>query len=283
MKPGVFSALLFAAVLPAGVLSQQLTYSWKTDLDSTQSLERRISPPPGFKRVRVKPGSFADWLRHLPLKPGRPPVHLYNGALKGNQSVHVAVVDIDVGNQDLQQCADAIIRLRAEYLFTTPCRDEIAFHFTSGDLARWRDWRTGLRPVVRGSRVSWQKTAGASASYSNFRRYLTTVFTYAGSASLERELVGVPDPTQVQPGNVFIQGGHPGHGVIVVDVAESASGERVFLLAQSYMPAQEIHILHSPDDTDPWYHARRSGTLNTPEWTFRYSDLKRFPPTRCER
>ncbi|NOZ56994.1 MAG: DUF4846 domain-containing protein, partial [Calditrichaeota bacterium] len=142
--------------------------------------------------------------------------------------------------------------------------------------------QTGLRPVVRGNRVSWQKAAGANASYSNFRRYLAIVFTYAGSASLERELVGVPNPTQVQPGDVFIQGGHPGHGVIVVDVAENASGERVFLLAQSYMPAQEIHILHGPEDIDPWYHARKSGTLNTPEWTFCYSDLKRFPPTRCE-
>ena len=51
-------------------------YVWKTDYDAKNSIINRIAVPDGFKRVEVKPGSFADWLRYLPLKPGNPNVHL---------------------------------------------------------------------------------------------------------------------------------------------------------------------------------------------------------------
>ena len=47
--------------------------------------------------------------------------------------------------------------------------------------------------------------------------------------------------TSMQIGDVLIQGGSPGHAVIVVDMAENpATGEKLYLLAQSYMPAQDI-------------------------------------------
>jgi Domain of unknown function (4846) len=81
---------------------------------------------------------------------------------------------------------------------------------------------------------------------------------------------------------VFIRGGFPGHAVLVVDVAENASGKRIFLLAQSYMPAQDIHILRNPNARiDPWYHAVDRGNLVTPEWTFQYTDLKRIRHVPC--
>jgi hypothetical protein len=191
------------------------------------------------------------------------------------------VLDVDVGDKDLQQCADAVIRLRAEYLFAGPCQDEIRFNFTSGDTAKWKEWRDGVRPVIAGNSVSWEKRATADGGYANFRSYLETVFTYAGSASLERELSPVAEPEDVNPGDVFIQGGFPGHAVLVVDVAENDSGDRVFLLAQSYMPAQDIHILRSFERISPWYRAQRSGALQTPEWDFDYDDLRRFRSLDC--
>jgi hypothetical protein len=75
-----------------------------------ESLERRIAPPRGYVRKPAAPGSFAAWLRGLPLKPGRPAVRLHSGDRKWNQEAHHAVVDIDCGAEDLQQCADAVIR-----------------------------------------------------------------------------------------------------------------------------------------------------------------------------
>lgn len=250
--------------------------------DATLPIRERIPPPEGFRRVTYGDGSFGAWLRELPVKPGRPPVLLYDGRRKSNPYAHHAVLDIDVGTEDLQQCADAVIRLRAEYLLAGPCGDEIQFNFTSGDAARWSEWREGVRPVVNGNRVSWKRSATPDDSYAGFREYLDTVFLYAGSASLEQELRPVRDPSRPRAGDVFIQGGFPGHAVLVVDVAVNASGERAFLLAQSYMPAQEIHILRSPQDIGPWYRAARAGELRTPEWEFEHGDLRRFAPSTCE-
>jgi hypothetical protein len=259
--------------------ANQNHYPWLPDYDAAQALSRRIPTPDGFDRTNVADGGFDAWLRELPVKSGRPPVLLYDGRLKANQSAHAAVVDVDVGRRDLQQCADAIIRLRAEYLFSVSRLDEIVFNFTSGDEAPFSLWAQGLRPRVRGSNVRWIRSGPPDASRSSFRRYLDVVFIYAGSHSLERELCRVPDPSTLRAGDVFIQGGFPGHAVLVVDVAaHRRTGRAAFLLAQSYMPAQEIHVLNNPEDPalSPWYALDFGDVLVTPEWIFRRTDLRRF-------
>lgn len=247
-----------------------------------RTVESEIAPPRGFHRLQAAPGSFAAWLRGLPLKPPGAKVHLHDGSLKANQEIHRAVIDIDVGKRDLQQCADAVMRLRAEYLFSTPSANQICFRFTSGDSAEWSRWQEGLRPKIARNQVSWVKSAAPDASRASFRSYLDTVFTFAGTASLAKELGAVRDPTRIEPGDVFIHGGFPGHAEGVVDVAENARGERVFLLAQSYMPAQEIHLLRNPGaPEDPWYPALAEGQLITPEWTFARKELRRFGQPGC--
>jgi hypothetical protein len=192
------------------------------------------------------------------------------------------VVEIDVGKEDLQQCADAMIRLRAEYLFFRGRENDVCFRFTSGDKSEWVRWRQGYRPLVSGNWVKWVKRKPGNPSHENFRDYLTTTYRWAGSASLSKELFPVPDPKKVEMGDVFIRGGFPGHAVMVVDVAENFKRERVFLLAQSYMPAQEIHILNNFNSQDgPWYSAEDTGALATPEWEFQRNELKRFSEKGC--
>ncbi len=98
---------------------------------------------------------------------------------------------------------------------------------------------------------------------------------YCGTRSLQKELKTV-DINSVVPGDVLIQGGSPGHAVIVIDVVQENS-DRQFLIAQSYMPAQDIHILKNPLGTAAWYSIpANSSKIYTPEWVFAVNDLRRF-------
>jgi len=238
----------------------------------------RFRAPAGYEREAAAVDSFAAYLRGLPLKADGSQVMLYDGRSKPNRGVYAAVVDLPIGRRDLHQCADAIIRLRAEFLFARKRYDAIRFRFTSGFLAEYSRWRRGERIVARGSDARWERTGRRGDDARDFWRYLETVFSYAGTASLAREL-GAVSGDGPRIGDVFIQPGHPGHAVIVVDRAvDRRSGRGVFLLAQSYMPAQEIQVLENPGDArlSPWYASDFGETLVTPEWIFRATDRKRF-------
>lgn len=223
-------------------------------------------------------GSFGAYLRQMTLKPQGAAVHLYNGELKWNQRAHAAVVDMTVGDKDLQQCADATMRMRAEFLFASGRQDEIAFNFTNGFRAEWKRWRKGERIKVVGNECNWTSGGGVDASHEQLLRFLALVFTYAGTLSLERELVNA-STDGLEIGDVFIQGGSPGHAVMVMDKAVDGSGRTAFLLAQSYMPAQEIHVLvnHKRAELGSWFILGNGDQLCTPEWTFDWSDRKRWP------
>lgn len=235
-----------------------------------RTIATRFPPPPGFQRVAYQPHEFGGFLQNQPLKPHGTPVKLYNGDLKANQYAHAAVLDVDVEARDLQQCADAVMRLRAEYLYDARRYDEIHFNFVSGFRADYRRWRAGERIRVQGNHADWKPGEGATPGYKVFRKYLTMVFSYAGTASLVHEL-RPKEITAIAAGDVLIRGGSPGHAVIVVDKATNTAGETVVLLAQSYMPAQNIHVLINPLATDgsPWYRVRDFGeTIRTAEYTF---------------
>jgi hypothetical protein len=136
------------------------------------------------------------------------------GHAKRNQSAQFAVLDISVGNKDLQQCADAVMRLRAEYLFAQKRYTDIAFMDYNG---KWYHWLGGSnRPA--------------------FDNYLQTVFGWCGSASLEKQLKPVTDFKNMKAGDVLVTGGFPGHAMTVVDVAENHEGNKIYMLVQSYQP-----------------------------------------------
>ncbi len=269
-------------LMASAVAAESTVYSWLSPADSSEPLSERIATPVGFNRTATNGSdvvSFATWLRGLPLKPGRPPVRLHDGRVKPRDDVHCAVVNVDTGERDLQQCADAAIRLRAEYLFSVGAFDAISFNFTSGDTARYRDWISGLRPQVTGNKVKWLDRAHPDSSYESFREYLDMIFMYAGSYSLARDLRAVPSIKEMQVGDLFVQGGFPGHVVVVVDLAvDSVERETLYILAQGFTPAQDIHVLNNLNNPDlsPWYPLDDSPIITTPEWRFKSKDLMRF-------
>ncbi|ASZ11760.1 DUF4846 domain-containing protein [Chitinophaga pendula] len=234
-----------------------------------------IPAPPGYQRPQGN--EFTGWLRKLPLKTNNT-VYLFNGHPKRNQTAQFAVLDISVGNKDLQQCADAVIRLRAEFLYQQGAIDRIAFHATDGTLLDYKSWTKGYRFKLHNNRLSKVMMATPADNRASFLNYLETVFSFAGTQSLARDLSRITGLQHIQPGDVFIKGGTPGHAVIVMDVATDKNGHKAFLLAQSYMPAQDIHILRNPNDPalSPWYTAPNSEILYTPEWTFYSNQLARF-------
>ncbi|HEY4286022.1 MAG TPA: DUF4846 domain-containing protein [Puia sp.] len=221
-----------------------------------------IPVPPGYHRVPAESSSFVGWLRNIPLKKDRT-VYLFDGRPKRNQGAQFAVLNISVGKQDLQQCADAVMRLRAEYLYSLRSYSVIDFYTEQGKRLNF---------------AQWQQTRGTGRG--SFTNYLTTVFTYCSTRTLEKQLTPVTNYHTISGGDVLIRGGSPGHAMLVTDVAEDARGRRIYLLAQSYMPAQDIHIVNNPGDgaISPWYGSEApSPYVQTPEWTFRTNELRGWP------
>jgi len=241
------------------------------------TLESRITTPAGYTRTFSDPESFSVFVRNYPMKDHGSPVLLYDGREKGNQRAHAAVFALPIENYDLQQCADSVMRLYAEYFRQTNQPEKIAFHFVSGFYADYPTWRDGSRIQVNGNQVSWVPASSYNDSYETFQSYLRMVFSYASTLSMEKESSQV-SLSNAQTGDVFLQGGSPGHVVMIVDVCENEAGQKAFLLAQGYMPAQEFHLLNNPShEQDPWYYEDEiSYPFHTPEYTFQEGSLKRL-------
>ena len=92
------------------------------------------------------------------------------------------------------------------------------------------------------------------------------LFMYAGVSSVMKEspVISVAD---LRPGDAIAG---VGHLIIVLDVVENEQGNKKFLLAQSYIPAQQIEVLTNPNASTPWYDASllESCPFITPEWVY---------------
>ncbi len=265
------SALLFCQACAAPVSHTHINAKGKT-------LNDRITVPTGYTRVSLAKGSFGEYLRYLQLKPDGAVVHFYDGRVKRNNGVYMAVVDMPIGSKNLQQCADVIMHVRAEYLYTHHREDEIYFTYTNGFRADYTKWRDGYRTSSDGGKYNWVKSQSPDNSYEGFCSYMDVIYGYCGTLSLSKELKDV-EYKDVQPGDVLIVGGSPGHAEIVMDVATNKNGEKIYLLAQGYMPAQDMQIVANPEDglLSPWYKMDDHTTnIVTPEWTFTIGQLMRF-------
>jgi len=250
-------------------------YPWTRRNAKYEPLSGRIQPPAGFKRIAVEPGSYAHWLRHLPLLPRRSPVKSYRGRriLSPRDNRLAAVVDLDLSRRNRQQCADTVMRMRGEYLHAVGSADQVSFRWPNIGRFGFKQWRQGSRPAKVGRR--WrlaEAKAKPCADYACFRKYLEHMFSWTGTMHLQGEKkVARAD---LRPGDFFIQGGSPGHVVMVLDLVKNAAGELRALIGQGFMPAQDMHVLR-PAGRGPWFKLRDRG-VSTPFWqTFRWRHLRR--------
>ncbi|MCH7948132.1 MAG: hypothetical protein IIC66_10080, partial [candidate division Zixibacteria bacterium] len=74
-------------------------YNWANDYDSSSALINYIPLPAGYKRTAIEANSYADWLRHLPVKDGQKVSYTYDGKPAMSADVVFAVLDIDIGTK----------------------------------------------------------------------------------------------------------------------------------------------------------------------------------------
>lgn len=83
------------------------------------TLETRIRVLEGYARNVAEEGSMLEFLRNYPVKEDKSPVLLYDESKKRNQDAHIAVLELPIENADLQQCADSVMRVYAEYFLAS--------------------------------------------------------------------------------------------------------------------------------------------------------------------
>ena len=263
-----------------GIFSQVIETTEPLIIDESKStIITRFTPPKGYFWEKNSPGSFSEFMVNFPLHPKNFPVRDFNAVPITRQYNHVAILKIDVGDKDLQQCADAWIRLYSEYLWAQKRFDEIGFEFTSGQFFSWNDYKKGLRTQEIKNRVRFVKTGKHDDSYENFRKYLNIIFRYAGTISLDRESFPLTQNSQIKAGDFLMKPGSPGHSVIIVGVAKNYAGKKLYLLAESFMPAQDIHILVNREKAQisPWYELDvNSPKTVTAKYIFKPTVIKRY-------
>lgn len=221
---------------------------------SQETLRNRYNVPSGFHRIETD--AWGNYLRNFPIYPSDYICHNCYGS-QLYDSPKGAVLKIDLIGEDLQQCADACMRLRAEFLHQAKRDGEIVFHDTNGKI------------------IPWSQNA-------TFRRYLARVFGYANSYSLEKYDTKPTTLERLRIGDMFCIGGFPGHVVIIMDIAKDKDGNVALLCAQSWMPAQEIEIIdENPSATnysDGWLIIDKdypiSGNIFIGNYVFELSNLR---------
>jgi len=242
------------------------------------TLVDRFAAPPGTTRVAIVDGSFAATLRTLPLLPVGSPVVAFDGRIV--DETPLAVIDLDVGTRDLQQCADSIIRLDAEHRFKNGEHASIRYAFTSGDVYAFDSYVDGVRPLIdkRGRVTFAKKATPVVRDHAALSAYLDIIFMYAGTASLSSTTARVDAPA-LAPGDFFVLGGFPGHAILILDVAKSENGRAHYLLGEGYMPAQSFHVVPTRDG-GAWHTLEDDGSLSVPTWAkpFPKGSTRRMAP-----
>lgn len=242
------------------------------------TIKSRVNVPEGYKRVTYTKGSFQDYLRNYSLKPFGSKIINYDDSEYYWQGGHIGILNVPVPKNGLQQCADALIRIRSEYLWNNNRNGEIGFNFTSGHYCSWNQFANGYRPKIKGNKVSFHKTASKNHSKENFYKYLNLIYMYSGTLSLFNELPKVNSTKDLKIGDMLIKGGSPGHIVMICDEVVNNKGEKLFLLFQGNTPAQSVHLVKNLESLkiSPWYKLSKDAVVPVSNYTFNKSKFVRF-------
>ena len=263
---------------PKKIVVNWNAYPFLQSTEDIFSLEEKFPAPKGYQRIDLPEQSFGSWLRTLPVIE-RTAVLSYDG--RPIQAPAAAIVPIDVGRGDVQQCADSILRLYSEYRWYKEEQSSWGLHFTSGDLSTWKDWSAGQRFEISGSKVKQVQKASVDKSYAQYQSWLHHSFLYAGTRSMHLDSESVPIGEDIEAGAFFVTGGSPGHAILVLDVAKAEGRPTIALLGQGFMPAQEFHVLRNSNAGNlHWFllPETEEEALDNPSWSsIPRTNVYRFP------
>lgn len=232
MKKSILKLISFSLVLCTAIVGYLWHYSQTSNPWNAKHIGD-IAAPLGYTRVNADDGSYAEWLRQLPLKPKGSKVMLYTGGEANYQFLSTGVIDLPMLS-NAEQCADMTMRLRAEYLFSQGRYSEICFTDVNGNRLHYRggNSRNALEKFLR-------KAYGCCSTFSVSRE------------TTPRKI------SEVQPGDVLVYPARKiegmGHALIVVDVARN--GKKVAIMCvEGNTPAREAHLVRNPNPlSNPWF------------------------------
>lgn len=222
-----------------------------------------IPAPYGYQRISGDNAAYSNYLRSIPLKGKGAESMLYTGEKTKFQKLSYAIIDLPLLS-NAEQCADACMRMRAEYLFQAGRYGDIHFKDVNGHVMRY--------------------TGGSSRK--SFERYLRRVYGLASTFSLSRELPR-RELKDMQPGDIFVYAAidrpdnrPSGHAVMVVDVAQNPkTGRKAFLLAEGNTPARDFHIMNNLGSPfrSPWFTLDEGNDdLGVSLFMFKKDELRHF-------
>lgn len=235
------------------------------------TLEERYAPPTGYTRVETDDGSFGTYLRAIPLKPDGSAVLQHDGT--ASEASAAAVVDLSIGAGDRCQLTDALLLLRARYLFDAGRKDEIQFYFSSGFLYDFTTYAAGRRVKVDGNNVTWVTKDTPGDTLQDLYGYLGTLYSYSRAVSVKAN--DTMQTSNVVPGTLFTNDG----GAIIADLARNdATGESVVLLIRGGSPASDLYVMDNTlaPELSPWFSVSPAGGIYAGEITFMISDAREF-------
>jgi hypothetical protein len=231
---------------------------FKSDKNRSQKIVEQINVPLGFERISVTKGSFANWLRQLPLNPPNSPVLDYKNRVKksADDTTIAAVIDMNISGKNLDQCMDILMRMHAEYLISKNRKNKIIFPLPDGKMFSWDQWKEGYRFYFKGYNFRFHHIAEQDTSDNNFEHYLRAIFEYSGTQAFYHYYKSISFDS-LQIGDFIVKKNPHGHAVMVIDIAQDKLGNKIALFGQGDTPACQFHILNYNKD-NPWFPINKS-------------------------
>lgn len=238
-------------------------------IPSETTIGTRFNPPAGYKRVQVSNDSFGKYLRDFKLREYTTKPLAYDTAAKtlanNDSAPAVSVLDMDLINKsNLQEAANSVIRLYAEFLYKQGRFDDIAFNLLTTPAFRldFRTWSEGGRLIEEGNSITWCKEHGehckhrdvdTGTEYGVFKYYMQNVMLHSNISSLPSNMKSV-SMNEVTVGDIIVYADSKIPDIIV-DMAENADGSKLLLIARGGNPASEIFIVRNESNSDlnPWH------------------------------